>query len=72
MSEVDTYIISTHSLTKRLTLRELQDRLMIAISTHSLTKRLTQKHLPCRLMVEISTHSLTKRLTAILDKNTFI
>ena len=57
-------IISTHSLTKRLTIIVHDHHICRSISTHSLTKRLTsvnpQNDSPNE---HISTHSLTKRLT---------
>ena len=55
--------ISTHSLTKRLTVFWMKISLKRIISTHSLTKRLTRgRSMSCK-NVCISTHSLTKRLT---------
>ena len=56
--------ISTHSLTKRLTVTEESVLKGYFISTHSLTKRLTTHDRDVEFMVDISTHSLTKRLTA--------
>ena len=58
--------ISTHSLTKRLTVESPEKIKVTYISTHSLTKRLT----PCAppgaaAAIHISTHSLTKRLTGV-------
>ena len=60
--------ISTHSLTKRLTISYPEFFNELYISTHSLTKRLTKRLtmiIPTTIMNEfiISTHSLTKRLT---------
>ena len=57
--------ISTHSLTKRLTLKDWKVKWKAAISTHSLTKRLTQFDTEPRMSMSISTHSLTKRLTVL-------
>ena len=59
-------IISTHSLTKRLTVRELTLDNTLTISTHSLTKRLTVRELTLDNTLTISTHSLTKRLTILM------
>ena len=59
--------ISTHSLTKRLTLNILFPFCFYAISTHSLTKRLTCSGVNCIYFSSISTHSLTKRLTLSAD-----
>ena len=62
-------IISTHSLTKRLTSGDYFKWVTLAISTHSLTKRLTNRNpdrrsiVPAKDISGISTHSLTKRLT---------
>ena len=56
--------ISTHSLTKRLTLCSLVSTCITIISTHSLTKRLTETRRIRAAAFQISTHSLTKRLTA--------
>ena len=58
------YIISTHSLTKRLTVLAPMCALTRIISTHSLTKRLTCIEKTRDSKRNISTHSLTKRLTA--------
>ena len=60
--------ISTHSLTRRLTLdRKTQDDRK-SISTHSLTRRLTL-HISGKDESEnISTHSLTRRLTVHISK----
>ena len=57
------HIISTHSLTKRLTCLCRYFSRRIAISTHSLTKRLTVLISGMAFDMHISTHSLTKRLT---------
>ena len=64
-----TGLISTHSLTKRLTVLCCSIRIIVKISTHSLTKRLTSNHFKYNHFFLISTHSLTKRLTA--DKKTY-
>ena len=56
-------IISTHSLTKRLTSANYVWGAYLYISTHSLTKRLTLKSFGIEIPEDISTHSLTKRLT---------
>ena len=55
--------ISTHSLTRRLTvyLQQYTDHWMI--STHSLTRRLTNIPYTPKMLADISTHSLTRRLT---------
>ena len=60
------HIISTHSLTKRLTCLCRYFSRRIAISTHSLTKRLTVLISGMAFDMHISTHSLTKRLTAVI------
>ena len=57
-------IISTHSLTKRLTSGDYFKWVTLAISTHSLTKRLTKFLWIFLAYTDISTHSLTKRLTS--------
>ena len=57
------YVISTHSLTKRLTLSLSSFFCPLSISTHSLTKKLTTSHRLFYSTIIISTHSLTKRLT---------
>ena len=62
-------VISTHSLTKRLTYGFWLFMASHSISTHSLTKRLTSNHFKYNHFFLISTHSLTKRLTA--DKKTY-
>ena len=56
-------VISTHSLTKRLTIKGSINPTYGKISTHSLTKRLTWYSLQSLTQFIISTHSLTKRLT---------
>ena len=56
-------LISTHSLTKRLTIVCFYLKFFIGISTHSLTKRLTFSFSLKTSVSHISTHSLTKRLT---------
>ena len=63
MSEIFKFVISTHSLTKRLTSCDILSYERRLISTHSLTKRLTFFFVLQRLHGYISTHSLTKRLT---------
>ena len=55
--------ISTHSLTKRLTIKGPGSIEYGFISTHSLTKRLTMTGAVGYTQAIISTHSLTKRLT---------
>ena len=55
--------ISTHSLTKRLTVIASPPCNSLIISTHSLTKRLTCRQCRKAGRCNISTHSLTKRLT---------
>ena len=55
--------ISTHSLTRRLTLFKFAVAVVTDISTHSLTRRLTNATDPVSLSQYISTHSLTRRLT---------
>ena len=64
--------ISTHSLTRRLTMKIRVIHDFYDISTHSLTRRLTKNLKNAEYNFVISTHSLTRRLTAILDKNIFI
>ena len=61
--------ISTHSLTKRLTISASNNCGYKSISTHSLTKRLTDNSLEMIKSLNISTHSLTKRLTVEADGN---
>ena len=56
-------VISTHSLTRRLTEHFPERTQGICISTHSLTRRLTALFNSCRKAFHISTHSLTRRLT---------
>ena len=58
-------LISTHSLTKRLTEQAKERGKLTDISTHSLTKRLTIIDTPLIYAILISTHSLTKRLTIV-------
>ena len=59
--------ISTHSLTRRLTLQVSSFRYRCNISTHSLTRRLTLIERYCRSGECISTHSLTRRLTKMRE-----
>ena len=59
----NSYDISTHSLTKRLTHHKGILVQLRNISTHSLTKRLTISNALKLIEEGISTHSLTKRLT---------
>ena len=68
-----TFVISTHSLTRRLTPIGGCRSTPLWISTHSLTRRLTHLFQSLRYRLIISTHSLTRRLTAILfNKNRFV
>ena len=62
-------IISTHSLTRRLTDNEAMLRERLSISTHSLTRRLTLVCVYTDKEYAISTHSLTRRLTLMLLQN---
>ena len=55
--------ISTHSLTRRLTITSESQLQRIYISTHSLTRRLTFDTFRYIAFWIISTHSLTRRLT---------
>ena len=64
--------ISTHSLTKRLTLYHIAKRKWQTISTHSLTKRLTVLSWIFYAIIFISTHSLTKRLTIRVFPEPFV
>ena len=58
------YRISTHILTKRMTILRLSDLQMVCISTHILTKRMTCKRSEANFRKQsISTHILTKRMT---------
>ena len=57
------YVISTHSLTRRLTGLFPSETRMECISTHSLTRRLTPPFGCLTVDSGISTHSLTRRLT---------
>ena len=59
-------IISTHSLTRRLTSNMVDNTSRINISTHSLTRRLTWYAWDSVCNWVISTHSLTRRLTRLL------
>ena len=65
--------ISTHSLTRRLTILSRKYSLLFPISTHSLTRRLTHCFvlLLC-ISLFISTHSLTRRLTYGCFANVYI
>ena len=56
-------LISTHSLTRRLTEIYTRKRNPSEISTHSLTRRLTKQKDMLTMIWSISTHSLTRRLT---------
>ena len=56
-------MISTHSLTRRLTAFDVRATQYVIISTHSLTRRLTWRDLAVKASEWISTHSLTRRLT---------
>ena len=58
-----TFIISTHSLTRRLTVTRIYVQTCFCISTHSLTRRLTPFRDCFEYTKQISTHSLTRRLT---------
>ena len=60
-------LISTHSLTRRLTHYSVSTWQAYTISTHSLTRRLTSFFLPWFSSLYISTHSLTRRLTHCLS-----
>ena len=55
--------ISTHSLTRRLTISLFLRLHFHSISTHSLTRRLTHDMIRASAYADISTHSLTRRLT---------
>ena len=55
--------ISTHILTKRMTIIHSFAALAIYISTHILTKRMTIIHSFAAPAIYISTHILTKRMT---------
>ena len=57
------HIISTHSLTRRLTHGSSSSSSSSYISTHSLTRRLTETEVIEAVYGTISTHSLTRRLT---------
>ena len=56
-------MISTHSLTRRLTAFDVRATQYVIISTHSLTRRLTVSDGSFLDVIHISTHSLTRRLT---------
>ena len=58
-------VISTHILTKRMTLKDLSIRCSMKISTHILTKRMTHFLQNSRWRNCISTHILTKRMTTL-------
>ena len=60
-------IISTHSLTRRLTVSLWHPATKRVISTHSLTRRLTTPFELPHTTYDISTHSLTRRLTFVLQ-----
>ena len=57
--------ISTHILTKRMTIIHSFAAPAIYISTHILTKRMTKKKLARWPKEIISTHILTKRMTQV-------
>ena len=57
--------ISTHSLTRRLTILYSISNTLFHISTHSLTRRLTGESSDRIFHNVISTHSLTRRLTGL-------
>ena len=57
--------ISTHSLTRRLTVFNALTNNGEVISTHSLTRRLTKLGIEVKAKIIISTHSLTRRLTTL-------
>ena len=61
--------ISTHSLTRRLTVFKWELPEEWDISTHSLKRRLTIKQHYVFLSFPISTHSLTRRLTRTLHQH---
>ena len=60
----DSFRISTHSLTRRLTCLWISCKHSERISTHSLTRRLTFTNSSIWHLSVISTHSLTRRLTS--------
>ncbi len=60
-----TILISTHSLTRRLTNTTYTSQIYMTISTHSLTRRLTGDSSDRIFHNVISTHSLTRRLTGL-------
>ena len=62
-------IISTHSLTRRLTQFSPASFFHLTISTHSLTRRLTGYRSRLTRYISISTHSLTRRLTIRTKKH---
>ena len=66
MQTANEYVISTHSLTRRLTEPDILDFIEEYISTHSLTRRLTVNGVAEKDVDYISTHSLTRRLTKII------
>ena len=59
--------ISTHILTKRMTVRGIINAKRPNISTHILTKRMTHNENLFAIVSSISTHILTKRMTSGRD-----
>ena len=60
--------ISTHILTKRMTVEDLRNELVKSISTHILTKKMTLSVYADTHNINISTHILTKRMTSICSR----
>ena len=63
------YYISTHILTRRMTVGKAGRSYGQGISTHILTRRMTRPRTHTHSLYRISTHILTRRMTAILNKN---
>ena len=66
----DYYDISTHILTKRMTIFSTYNVLCTSISTHILTKRMTLFVIIIPRKICISTHILTKRMTILPPSQT--
>ena len=62
-------VISTHILTKRMTMFWLNSMDVEFISTHILTKRMTILLVVQIIAITISTHILTKRMTGTRQKD---
>ena len=61
-------IISTHILTRRMTVYSKSQGICIGISTHILTRRMTDLNDKGAGLWDISTHILTRRMTTFDSK----